>query len=274
MPEIIRYTTPQALADTTSHDECTIDLAGRALTNQTVAGNLSAAVAQSPCAGNWSGVEAIDLSSNWLSGLPEDLFSATTGLISLVLFSNQLTSLAEDLFSATTALSTLYLNSNQLTSLAEGLFSATTGLISLILRSNKLTSLAEGLFSATTQLQYLLAPSNKLATFQNRLPAVLVMDLSDNLLRSLSATALNSSGLTHVILTNNPDLEGELPLPPALTTVLIGASRFLVLLFIFASPPNHLQACVATLFVVIPWVVVAPNHPPPSARARAHFPHR
>ena len=207
MPEIIRYTTPQALADTTSHDECTIDLAGRVLTNQTVAGNLSAAVAQSPCAGNWSGVEAIDLSSNWLSGLPEDLFSATTGLISLNLRSNQLTSLAEDLFSATTALSTLYLFSNQL------------------------TSLAEGLFSATTQLQYLLAPSNKLATFQNRLPAVLVMDLSDNLLRSLYATALNSSGLTHVILTNNPDLEGELPLPPALTTVLIGASRFLVLLF-------------------------------------------
>ncbi len=90
--------------------------------------------------GDFSGMAALttlDLGGfNYLSSLPDGVFSDLTALEWLDLGSNELTSLPAGVFSGLTALEQLLISNNELTSLPAGVFSGLTALTRLELHNN------------------------------------------------------------------------------------------------------------------------------------------
>ena len=98
-------------------------------------------------------MENIQLHSNQLSSLPEDVFDGLNALENIQLHSNQLSSLPEDVFDGLNALENIQLHSNQLSSLPEDVFDGLNALTYLTLGYNQLSTLPDGIFEGLTALR-------------------------------------------------------------------------------------------------------------------------
>lgn len=110
----------------------------------------------------WRNLQRLDLSTNQLRYLPDDLFYGLSNLERLSLAVSRIRHLPEGIFQGLEELQQLSLNQNQLTALPSGLFKGLGELTSLNLESNQLKSLPEGIFNDLSRLQSLYLQSNQL----------------------------------------------------------------------------------------------------------------
>ena len=164
-----------------------------------------------------SGLERLNLGSNRLAELPEDLFAGLSSLKTLSLGDNPITQLREGLFADLSSMESLSLAGSRLTDLPEGLFAGLSSLKvlnlghntlsqlsqnqfadlanleELELDGNKLSALPDGLFVRLGHLKRLTLPHNQLAGWPNRafigLSELETLDLSYNELPALPASA-------------------------------------------------------------------------------------
>ena len=118
-------------------------------------------------AGDFAGLTALttlNLGSNDLTTLPDDVFEPLTALTGLYLNSNELRTLDDDVFAPLPALTDLRLSTNRLTTLPAGVFAGLTELQELTLGTNKLNTLDAGVFAGLTALETLRLAGNKLTT--------------------------------------------------------------------------------------------------------------
>ena len=112
-----------------------------------------------------SNLTTLDLHNNSLSSLPEDVFDGLSSLTLIRLTSNALTSLPEDVFDGLSNLTTLNLHNNSLNSLPEEVFDGLSALTTLNLSSNALTSLPMGVFVGLSNLTSLSMHRNSASLF-------------------------------------------------------------------------------------------------------------
>ena len=108
-------------------------------------------------------LDTLNLEENLLASLPEGVFGALTGLEYLDLSGNALTALPDSSFSGFTALKKLYLQFNWLTTVPEGIFGDMTALDTLWLGGNELETLPDGVFDNLTELKGLRLSGNRLS---------------------------------------------------------------------------------------------------------------
>ena len=108
-------------------------------------------------------LDTLNLEENLLASLPEGVFGALTGLEYLDLSGNALTALPDSSFSGFTALKKLYLQFNWLTTVPEGIFADLTALDTLALGGNELETLPDGVFDNLTELKALELSGNRLS---------------------------------------------------------------------------------------------------------------
>lgn len=129
-------------------------------------------------------LDTLNLEQNLLASLPESVFATLTGLVHLDLSGNALTALPDSSFAGFTALKKLYLDDNWLTTVPEGIFADLTALDTLWLEFNALGTLPEGVFDNLTELK--------------------ALDLSGNLLSSLPEGAFDDlTSLEFLTLSGN-----------------------------------------------------------------------
>jgi Leucine-rich repeat (LRR) protein len=107
---------------------------------------------------------------NFLTTLPEEIFSELTSLKSLHLDDNQIDVLPEKIFSGLGSLGRLHLNNNKLTTLHPRIFSGMKALELLYLSYNKLTSLDPDIFSENRELREINISNNYLSVIPHRPP--------------------------------------------------------------------------------------------------------
>ena len=141
------------------------------------------------------GLQFLDLSHNFLRGLPDDIFADVASLDTLNLEENLLASLPQGVFGALTGLEHLDLSGNALTALPDGSFSGFTALEKLYLDDNWLTTVPEGIFADLTALDTLWLQGNALGTLPDgvfdNLSELRALDLSGNLLSALPQGAFD-----------------------------------------------------------------------------------
>ena len=131
-------------------------------------------------------LDTLNLEENLLASLPEGVFGALTGLEYLDLSGNALTALPDSSFSGFTALRKLYLQFNWLTTVPEGIFADMTALDTLWLGGNELETLPDGVFDNLTELKALRLSGNRLSA----LPEGAFDDLTSLEYLTLSANRL------------------------------------------------------------------------------------
>lgn len=155
-----------------------------------------------------SGLVFLDLSHNFLRGLPDSVFADVANLDTLNLEENLLASLPEGVFAALTGLEYLDLSDNALTALPDGSFSGFTALRKLYLDDNWLTTVPEGIFADLTALDTLWLEDNALGTLPDgvfdNLSELKALDLSGNLLSALPEGAFDDlTSLEYLTLSGN-----------------------------------------------------------------------
>ena len=136
-----------------------------------------------------SGLVFLDLSHNFLRGLPDSVFADVASLDTLNLEENLLASLPEGVFAALTGLEYLDLSDNALTALPDSSFAGFSALKKLYLDDNWLTTVPEGIFADLTALDTLWLEDNALGTLPegvfDNLSGLKALDLSGNVLSAL-----------------------------------------------------------------------------------------
>ena len=155
-----------------------------------------------------SGLVFLDLSHNFLRGLPDSVFAHVASLDTLNLEENLLASLPEGVFAALTGLEYLDLSDNALTALPDASFSGFTALRKLYLDDNWLTTVPEGIFADLTALDTLRLDDNALGTLPDavfdNVSELKALDLSGNLLSALPEGAFDDlTGLEYLTLSGN-----------------------------------------------------------------------
>ncbi len=155
-----------------------------------------------------SGLVFLDLSHNFLRGLPDSVFADVASLDTLNLEENLLASLPEGVFAALTGLDYLDLSGNALTALPDSSFAGFTALTKLYLDDNWLTTVPEGIFADLTALDTLWLEFNALGTLPDgvfdNLTELKALDLSGNLLSALPDGAFDDlAGLEYLTLSGN-----------------------------------------------------------------------
>lgn len=150
----------------------------------------------------------LDLSHNFLRGLPDSVFADVASLDTLNLEENLLASLPKDVFGALTGLEYLDLSGNALTALPDSSFAGLTALEKLYLDANWLTTLPEGIFADLTALDTLGLEFNALGTLPegvfDNLSELVALDLSGNLLTALPEDAFDDlTSLEFLTLSRN-----------------------------------------------------------------------
>lgn len=112
-----------------------------------------------------SHIEHLDLSSNGLESLPENLFHGFKDLWCLRLACNRISVLPQGLFRGLAKLSQLALYNNKIFSLPEGIFDDLGALWSLGLSGNNISALPEGIFRNSVALNHLDLSHNRLLDF-------------------------------------------------------------------------------------------------------------
>lgn len=155
-----------------------------------------------------SGLAFLDLSHNFLRGLPDSIFADVAGLDTLNLEENLLASLPEGVFAALTGLEYLDLSGNALTALPDSSFSGFSALRKLYLHFNWLTTLPEGIFADLTALDTLSLVGNELGTLPDgvfdNLAELKALQLSGNRLSALPKGAFDDlTSLEYLTLSGN-----------------------------------------------------------------------
>ena len=155
-----------------------------------------------------SGLVFLDLSHNFLRGLPDSVFADVASLDTLNLEENLLASLPEGVFAALTGLEYLDLSDNALTALPDGSFAGFTALRKLYLDDNWLTTVPEGIFADLTALDSLWLEDNALGSLPDgvfdNLAELQALDLSGNLLSALPEGAFDDlTSLEYLTLSGN-----------------------------------------------------------------------
>ena len=155
-----------------------------------------------------SGLVFLDLSHNFLRGLPDGVFADVASLDTLNLEENLLASLPHGVFGALTGLEYLDLSGNALTALPDSGFSGFTALKKLYLDDNWLTTVPEGIFADLTSLDTLRLENNALGTLPDgvfdNLSELKALDLSGNLLSALPEGAFDDlTSLEYLTLSGN-----------------------------------------------------------------------
>ena len=150
----------------------------------------------------------LDLSHNFLRGLPDSVFADVASLDTLNLEENLLAALPEGVFGALTGLEYLDLSGNGLTSLPDSSFAGFTVLEKLYLDGNWLTTLPEGIFADLAALDTLGLEFNALGTLPggvfDNLSGLIALDLSGNLLSALPDGAFDDlTSLKFLTLSRN-----------------------------------------------------------------------
>jgi len=154
------------------------------------------------------GLVFLDLSHNFLRGLPDSVFADVANLDTLNLEENLLASLPEGVFGTLTGLEYLDLSGNALTALPDSSFSGFTALKKLYLQSNWLTTVPEGIFGDMTALDTLWLGGNELETLPDRvfdnLAELKALGLSGNRLSGLPEGAFDDlTSLEYLTLSVN-----------------------------------------------------------------------
>ena len=180
-----------------------------------------------------SGLVFLDLSHNFLRGLPDSIFAEVASLDTLYLEENLLASLPEGVFAALTGLEYLDLSGNALTALPDSSFTGVTALRKLYLHFNWLTTLPEGIFADLTALDTLSLGGNELGTLPDgvfdNLTELKALELSGNRLSALpdgafdDLTSLKYLALSGNRLTEFPD--GVFDSLTGVTELSFGANR-------------------------------------------------
>ena len=108
----------------------------------------------------------IGLDWNRLSVLQSDLLSDLVRLEGFSIHKNEMTRLPADLFAGLSRLTELWMADNHLTTLPAGIFSDLTNLEKLVLNENRLEELPTGVFSGLSDLRTLSLSSNRLVDLQ------------------------------------------------------------------------------------------------------------
>ena len=116
-----------------------------------------------------SGLERLNLGTNRLAELPEDLFAGLSSLKTLYLGYNQLTQLPEGLFADLSSIESLDLTGNRLTDLPEGLVAGLSSLKVLNLGYNTLSQLSQNQFADLANLEELQLVGNELSALPDEL---------------------------------------------------------------------------------------------------------
>ena len=153
-------------------------------------------------------LDTLNLEENLLASLPEGVFGALTGLEYLDLSGNALTALPDSSFSGFTALKKLYLDDNWLTTVPEGIFADMAALDTLWLGGNELETLPDGVFDNLTQLKELRLSGNRLSALPESafddLTSLEYLTLSGNRLTALPDGVFdNLTGVTELFLVAN-----------------------------------------------------------------------
>ena len=135
-----------------------------------------------------SGLQFLDLSHNFLRGLPDSVFADVASLDTLNLEENLLAALPGGVFGELTGLEYLNLSGNALTALPDSSFAGFTALRKLYLQFNWLTTVPEGIFADLTALDTLWLAGNELGT----LPKGVFDNLSELKALSLSGNRLSA----------------------------------------------------------------------------------
>ena len=135
------------------------------------------------------GLQFLDLSENFLRGLPDSIFADLANLDTLDLRENRLAALPQGVFGALTGLEFLNVADNALTALPDSSFAGLASLNSLFLHENWFTALPDGIFADLTALDTLWLEDNELralpdGVFDN-LSELTALDLSGNRLSTL-----------------------------------------------------------------------------------------
>ena len=138
-----------------------LDLTNKYLTTDEASQIIQAIVQQG------ASLTSLDLYSNQLNVIDEDIFKGLSQLKDLNLGHSQLSILSDDVFNGLSQLKSLDLSFNRLTTVGDRVFSGLDQLESLYLHSNQLTTLSEGVFNRLSQLQSLSLGYNQLNTLSN-----------------------------------------------------------------------------------------------------------
>lgn len=137
-------------------------------------------------------LHVLHLSNNNLSLIHEGCFKHLNNLIELKLDSNYISVVTREMFEGLENLARLDLRNNKLSMIGNLAFSELWDLKELLLDNNAIQYISERSFSGLAQLKKLSLSENKLASFHedfidvNNLRNLAVLDLSDNLLETLS----------------------------------------------------------------------------------------
>lgn len=153
-------------------------------------------------------LDTLNLEENLLASLPEGVFGGLTGLEYLDLSGNALTALPDSSFIGFTALRKLYLHSNWLTTVPEGIFADMTALDTLWLGGNELETLPEGVFDNLTELKGLRLSGNRLSALPegafDDLTSLEYLTLSGNRLTGLNDGVFDDiTSVTELFFTSN-----------------------------------------------------------------------
>ncbi len=159
-----------------------------------------------------SGLQFLDLSGNFLRGLPDSVFADLAGLDTLDLRENRLAALPRDVFGPLAGLEYLDLSDNVLTVLPDSSFAGMADLNSLFLDENWFTALPDGIFADLTALDTLWLADGELRTLPDGvfggLGELKALDLSGNRLSALPDSAFHDlDSLEYLTLSGNRLME-------------------------------------------------------------------
>jgi len=181
-------------------------------------------------AGDFSGLSSLtrlELLSNGLSGLPDDVFVDLSSVAILLLGDNELTSLSKAKFNGLSSLTLLDLHGNSLVSLPANVFEHVPSVRTVQLTNNRLASLPGDLFRVLTSLAHIHIAWNELTSLPDGIHRGLSLDsllLNGNNLTSPSAGMFRGvSALGSLTLHDNPDL-GSPPLRLTISLARDGAN--------------------------------------------------
>ncbi|XP_070559099.1 uncharacterized protein [Ptychodera flava] len=149
--------------------------------------------------GNFTALQALDLSDNLIRNLANNSFSSLHNLMSLNLSYNHLTSLPDGFVEKCPFLESIDLSGNKFSTFSASTFRGLFSLFELNLDDNRIRHLQHGVFDAAPNVLYLSLTFNKLRDLPveavRTLPNLHELDVSFNRIRKLSS---HVSGLTNV----------------------------------------------------------------------------
>ena len=155
-------------------------------------------------------LKSLSLVRNSLTGVPEGVFQGLGSLNWLIMGYNPLTSIPEGVFRGLGRLETLALNDTSLTTLPDGIFQTLGNLKILYLYRNPLTSLPEGVFGGLGNLKYLELSRNTLTAIPEGLfgglNALETLNLSENRLTRLPEGIFRGLGALKILFLDSNHL--------------------------------------------------------------------